>query len=241
MREQRRAAGPEANDKPVSRQTILKRSCIKGRKFSICRKLLGDPMYQALKRSSTVCALSLAALVGIQSAQAEEKPIEVAASTAIVADWVKAVGGDHVEVHTLIESGSDPHTYQPSPKDVAKLQKQAAIFLIGHGLEQPLEAVLDGYKGPKVAIAEELAEHDDDHDDHGHEKHDEHGHEDHGHEKHDDHGHEKHDDHADMKTMTTMDMKSTMITKGMTTQSMMTTKSMNTAVVASSGPERIHP
>ena len=170
-------------------------------------------MYQAFKRTGIACALTLAGLVGIQTAQAEEKAIEVAASTAIVADWVKAVGGDHVEVHTLIESGSDPHTYQPSPKDVAKLQKQAAIFLIGHGLEQPLEAVLDGYKGPKVAIAEEIAEHDDDHDDHGHEKHDDHGH--HG-QKHDDHGHEKHEDHGHEKT--------TKITKDMITQSMMTMK-----------------
>ena len=91
----------------------------------------------------------------------------------------------HVEVTTLIGRGGDPHVYQPSPRDVARLQEQAAVFYIGHGLEQPLEAVLKGYRGKTFALAEIISgEAEGDHDDHGHEGHD---HDHHGHE-HDDHG-----------------------------------------------------
>jgi zinc/manganese transport system substrate-binding protein len=109
---------------------------------------------------------------------------------------VKAVGGDHVEVHTLIGSGSDPHTYQPSPKDVAKLHKQEAVFLVGHGLEQPLEAVLKGYKGKTLALAEALEGEEGKHDDH--DEHEGHGHDEdkEEHDNHKRHDHGEHDEHG---------------------------------------------
>jgi len=59
----------------------------------------------------------------------------VFASTSIVGDWVKKVGGERVIVEHLAPAGKDPHTYQPTPKEVAKLSESKLVFSIGLSLE----------------------------------------------------------------------------------------------------------
>ena len=59
----------------------------------------------------------------------------VFASTSIVGDWVKNVGGERVIVEHLAPAGKDPHTYQPTPKEVAKLSESKLVFSIGLSLE----------------------------------------------------------------------------------------------------------
>ncbi len=52
----------------------------------------------------------------------------VVATTSIVADVVKQVGGDAVEVQTLLPLGSDPHSYQPAPRDMAAVADASLIL-----------------------------------------------------------------------------------------------------------------
>lgn len=48
--------------------------------------------------------------------------------------WVKNITGDSMEVVSLIPPGSDPHTYQPLPADLANLQGLDAVVInaLGH-------------------------------------------------------------------------------------------------------------
>ena len=67
---------------------------------------------------------------------AAPKPVRVVVTNNIVADWVENVGGDHVEVFSLLPVGADPHAFQPGAKDVAKIADADLVLSIGLGLEE---------------------------------------------------------------------------------------------------------
>uniref|UniRef100_A0A7C2BY72 Zinc ABC transporter substrate-binding protein n=1 Tax=Thermus islandicus TaxID=540988 RepID=A0A7C2BY72_9DEIN len=61
--------------------------------------------------------------------------VPVAATTPILADLVRAVGGDRVRVATLVPPGADPHTFEPTPSTAQALAQARALFANGLGLE----------------------------------------------------------------------------------------------------------
>ena len=66
----------------------------------------------------------------------ESTPISVVVTNNIVADWVENIGGDHVEVFSLLPVGADPHAFQPGAKDVAKIADADLVLSVGLGLEE---------------------------------------------------------------------------------------------------------
>ena len=61
--------------------------------------------------------------------------LKVVTTTNVVADWVQNIGGDHVEVNSLLPVGGDPHTYQPGARDVARMVDADLVLTIGLNLE----------------------------------------------------------------------------------------------------------
>ena len=61
--------------------------------------------------------------------------LSVVATTAMIGDAVKAVGGDRVKVEVLLGEGVDPHLYKPTRADVAKLVRADMIVANGLNLE----------------------------------------------------------------------------------------------------------
>jgi len=98
-----------------------------------------------------------AAIAGLQPAGlgAGEK-LRVVATTNIVGDVVGRVGGDRIELMTLMGIGVDPHSYVPAPSEVAAVHDAHLVFLNGGGLEKSLEKVLAsaGGSAPRVSISE---------------------------------------------------------------------------------------
>ncbi len=66
----------------------------------------------------------------------EPEPISVVSTTNIVADWAKNVGGDRVNVFSMLPVGADPHSYKPGAQDVAKIADADLVLSIGLGLEE---------------------------------------------------------------------------------------------------------
>ena len=62
-------------------------------------------------------------------------PLQVVATSNIVADWAEVIGGERVEVFSLHSPGSDPHSIVPGAGDVAKVADADVVFSIGLGLE----------------------------------------------------------------------------------------------------------
>ncbi len=85
-------------------------------------------------------ALALGSLVVLvacskSGSTAENDKIQVVATTNIVADWVENIGGDRVEVFSLVPAGADPHSYQPGAKDVARVADAQLVLSVGLDLE----------------------------------------------------------------------------------------------------------
>ncbi len=61
--------------------------------------------------------------------------VAVVTTSNIVADWVRAVGKDRVEVFPLLPPNADPHTYQPGARDIARVADADLVFSVGLSLE----------------------------------------------------------------------------------------------------------
>lgn len=110
-------------------------------------------------RCAVVAASALLALTGCGvSASQSDDGLRVVASTPLIADLVAGVAGDRAQVTSLVPEGADPHSYEPSLRDVRDIAYADLAFTNGLLLEQQklvrtIEANLpEG--APRVAVAE---------------------------------------------------------------------------------------
>ena len=88
----------------------------------------------------------------------ENTPIVWGATVGMVADIVREVGGDRVEVTNIIGAGVDPHVYSPTRSDVAVLLRSDIVFYSGLLLEGQMTDVLAkvGRRRPVIPVTERL-------------------------------------------------------------------------------------
>jgi zinc/manganese transport system substrate-binding protein len=105
-------------------------------------------------RRSLLGFATLAALPSTAWGQA--RTIPVVASFSILADLVRQVGGDRVEVAPLVGPEGDAHAYQPSPADARRLADARLLVVNGLGFERWLDRLVkaSGTKA-KVVVASE--------------------------------------------------------------------------------------
>jgi manganese/zinc/iron transport system substrate-binding protein len=70
--------------------------------------------------------------------------LKVVATTTMVADMVKAVGGDAIKLKGLMRPGVDPHLYEPVPSDGIALKEADVVFYSGLFLEGQMHDRLKG-------------------------------------------------------------------------------------------------
>jgi zinc/manganese transport system substrate-binding protein len=124
-----------------------------------------------LTRRRAIAATAFAALFIAAPARAQDR-LKIIASFSILGDLVKNVGGDRVEVATLVGPNGNAHVYAPSPGDAKKVADAKLVFVNGLGFEGWLERLVkaSGTKAPIVIATkgikpiERAGEHDHDHD-----------------------------------------------------------------------------
>jgi manganese/zinc/iron transport system substrate-binding protein len=87
-----------------------------------------------------------------------DRDLRVVATTSMITDLVREVGGDLVDVTGLMGPGIDPHLYRPTEGNVQAMTQADLVLLNGLGLEGKMGEVfqqLDRLGIPSVAIAEE--------------------------------------------------------------------------------------
>lgn len=128
------------------------------------------------RRSVLAAAAALLALSAGAGASAQQPKLPVVASFSIVADFVREVGGDRIEVATLVGPNGDAHVYQPTPADAKRLAGARLVVVNGLGFEGWLDRLVKA-SGTKATVVvatrgvKPLDGRDDDHDDkgkHGH-------------------------------------------------------------------------
>jgi len=81
-----------------------------------------------------VAAAALLLLAGCGGSSTGDKPVVVATTTQI-GDFARAVGGDAVTVHQILKPNTDPHEYEPRPKDIQATAGAKVVFTNGDGLD----------------------------------------------------------------------------------------------------------
>ena len=123
--------------------------------------------------------------------------LSVVATTTIVADIVSRIGGERISLYVMLPAGTDPHVFQPTPRDARHVADADVVFANGAGLEADFLGDLIRSANPRRVV--ELSEHlplrsmAEAHDEDEEEHHDEDEHHDDDEEEHhddDEHGHD---------------------------------------------------
>lgn len=69
-------------------------------------------------------------------------------------DFTKKIGGEHVQVTTLIPPGADSHTYEPTSKEILDIAKADAFIYNGLGMETYAEKISETLKDEDVVMVE---------------------------------------------------------------------------------------
>ena len=109
-------------------------------------------MFKNLLISSTIIAVS--GLLPAAAFAAEK--IKAVASFSILGDMVSRVGGELVEVTTIVGPNADTHVYEPKPADAAALAGTQIFFVNGLGFEGWMERLVEatGFKGAMVVASD---------------------------------------------------------------------------------------
>src|SRR5215471_16344382 len=100
---------------------------------------------------------SICLLLAASPLRAEHR-LNVVASFSILADFTRNVGGDKVDVTTLVGANSDVHVYTPTPGDAKTVANAGLVVINGFGLEGWLPRLLQssGSKAEVVVATKEI-------------------------------------------------------------------------------------
>lgn len=83
---------------------------------------------------------------------ADGKPLQVLATTSIIGDVVRQVGGDAIDLAVLMAPGQDPHSFQPGATDLTAAADADVIFVNGWNLEEGLLEDLTAIGGAAAIV-----------------------------------------------------------------------------------------
>jgi zinc/manganese transport system substrate-binding protein len=95
-----------------------------------------------------VCLALMATALPVRA----QERLKVVASFSILGDFVQNVGGDRVDVTTLVGPNGDVHVYTPTPADAKKIADAKLVIINGLGLEGWLPRLIQasGSKAPII-------------------------------------------------------------------------------------------
>ena len=101
-------------------------------------------------------SILMACSSGSEGTPTDEGKLNVVATTSIIGDVVRNIGGEDIHLTVLIPAGSDPHSFEPSPQQIAALSDADIVFVNGFDLEQTLLPILESTvsKDKIVAVSE---------------------------------------------------------------------------------------
>ncbi|MDO5099978.1 MAG: metal ABC transporter substrate-binding protein [Eubacteriales bacterium] len=113
----------------------------------------------------------------VSSDKGSEK-LRVYSSFYVMTDFVEKIGGEKVDVKTLVPAGVEPHDWEPEATDMAALEKADVLVYNGAGMEHWVEKVTAALSNTDLTLVEASAgvtllagehhHHEDEHHDHDH-------------------------------------------------------------------------
>ena len=114
-----------------------------------------------LRRAALVlCAcLLFTTVLGGCGAETSDEPVDpsklqVMASFYTMYDFAQKIGGEHVQVTCMVPSGTEPHDWEPSTKDITRMEQADVFIYNGAGMEHWISDVLAGLSNKKLISVE---------------------------------------------------------------------------------------
>lgn len=116
-------------------------------------------------RTVIVALIGCLAVIGCKEPQGElprpdlsNRKAKVLATTGMIADAAREIGGDHVEVDCLMGPGIDPHLYLATPKDLIRIDGADLVLFNGLHLEGKMTDVFEARakRARTLGVAEDL-------------------------------------------------------------------------------------
>lgn len=98
----------------------------------------------------TLIALAIAGCK--PASNSPEADSAILTSTTFLADITRHIAGDRVTVESLLPIGADPHSYQPTPQDTAKIADSKLLIINGAEYEHFLETLLENAGGGRDVV-----------------------------------------------------------------------------------------
>ncbi|WP_017755870.1 metal ABC transporter solute-binding protein, Zn/Mn family [Calidifontibacillus oryziterrae] len=94
--------------------------------------------------------------IGMQSTENsnENDTLQIYTTLYPLEDFTKKIGGDHIEVKSIIPPGVDPHSFEPSTKSMIDIAKADAFIYSSQTMEQYAAEISESLKNEEVAIVE---------------------------------------------------------------------------------------
>lgn len=86
--------------------------------------------------------------------ESNDKKIKVMTSFNALSQFAKAVGKDKVDVQVVVPNGTEPHDFEPKPKDLANLSKAQIFIYNGLGMEGWVEKSLNAVNNKDLVVVE---------------------------------------------------------------------------------------
>jgi zinc/manganese transport system substrate-binding protein len=99
-----------------------------------------------------IVAVAVATGCGSDSGSGSDADVSTVATTTEVADLVRNVGGERVDVHGLLSPGADPHGYEPRPSDATSMVDAAVVFKSGGEVDEWLDELVDNAGGDAEVV-----------------------------------------------------------------------------------------
>jgi len=102
--------------------------------------------------------LALLLALGQEPCDAADRRLRVVATTTVVADLVRQIAGDRIDVDCLMAAGIDPHSYKATPRDADRLARADLVVASGLHLEGKLADLLErlSRRVPVIAVADAI-------------------------------------------------------------------------------------
>ena len=105
-----------------------------------------------MKLTGIAASLALALCAIAPPAHAETEKLSVVATFSIIGDFARVVGGDRIELRTLVGPDSDAHVYEPKPADAIALARADVVLVNGLLFEGFLQRLVEA-SGTTASIA----------------------------------------------------------------------------------------
>jgi manganese/zinc/iron transport system substrate-binding protein len=117
-----------------------------------------DPLTMYMTKRIFLAVITLMIIAFQPGSVAAETRLNIVATTGMIADAARQVGGDKVQVRALMGPGVDPHAYRQTRSDIVAMAKSDLVLWHGLYLEAQMEDFLFGLRdtGNVVAVADSL-------------------------------------------------------------------------------------